>query len=204
VYLVIIILFHRFPPITKILKFSLLIADEFFLASIVVPLANNFLTVWVHFKFWSLVGYVPQIYIQQSVKKKQNRKHQRAEILSNIPVKKKQAKYFDNEENRTRKLCETTQASKSACVNFFLPKSHRMFPRRRIFYQVTIHAVNYSKKTECTVLTVRCGITCRIQANHSRHEFSNHQIQSSAPSVNFFLCCILKHSLPQNFVFITS
>jgi hypothetical protein len=190
------ILFYRFPPITNILKLSLLIADKYFLSSIEVPLANNLLTVWVHLKFWSLIGYSPQIYTQESVRK--NRKHQSAETISNIPVKKK-AKYFDNEENRTRKLYEAAQASKSACVNFFLPKRHRLFPRRRIFYQVTILAV-----TECTVPTVRCGITYRIKANHSRHEFSNHQIQNSAPTVNFFLFCILKHSIPQKFIFITS
>jgi hypothetical protein len=192
------ILFYRFPPITKVLKFSLLIADKFFLSNIEVPLASNLFSVGVHFKFWSLIGCSPQIYSLQSVKKEQNRKHQRAEILSNIPVKK--AKCFDKEESRTRKLCETAQASKSACVNFFLPKGHRMFPRRRIFYQVTIHAVNYSK-TECSVPTVRCGITFRIVANH---EFSKHQIQNSAPTVNFFLCCILKNSIPQNFIFFTS
>jgi hypothetical protein len=197
------ILFHRFPPITKILKFSQLIADKFFLSSIEVPVANNLLTIWVRFKFWSLIGYSPQIYTQQSVKKEQNRKHQRVEILSNIPVKK-QTKYFGNEENRTRKLCETAQSSKSACVNFFLPKCQRMFPRRPIFYHVTIHAVNYPKKSECNVPIIRCGITCRMQANHSRPEFSNHQIQNSALTVNFLLCCILKHSIPQNFIFITS
>lgn len=139
----------------------------------------------MYFKFWTLIGYSPQIYTQQSVKKEQNRKHQRAEILNNIPVKIIKTKYFDNEENRTRKLCEFAQASKSACMNFFLPERHRLFPRQRIFFQVTIRAVNYSKKTECTVSTVRSGITCHIQANHSRHEFSNHQIRSSAPTVNF-------------------
>jgi hypothetical protein len=198
------ILFYRFPPITKILKFSLVIADKFFLLVIEVPLMNNLLTVWVHFKFWTLRGYSPQIYTQQSVKKEQNRKHPRAEILNNIPVKNIQTKYFDNEENRARKLWESAQASKSACVNFFLLKRHRVFPRQRIFYQVTIHAVNYSKKTECTVPTVRSGIMCRIQANHSRHEFSSHQIRSSAPTVNFSLYCLLKHSIPQSFIFITS
>jgi hypothetical protein len=40
------------------------------------------------FQIWSLIGYSPQIHNQQSVKKEQNRKHQRAEILCNIPVKK--------------------------------------------------------------------------------------------------------------------
>lgn len=198
------ILFYRLPPITKILKFSLLIADKFFLSVIEVPLANNLLTVWVHFKFWTLIGYSPQIYTQQNVKKEQNRKHQCAEILNNIPVKNIQTKYFDNEENRTRKLYESAQASKSACVNFFLPKRHRMFPRQRIFCQVKIRAVNYSKKTECTVLTVRSGVTCRMQANHRRHEFSNHQIRSSASTVNFFLYCLLKYFIPQSFIFITS
>jgi hypothetical protein len=56
----------------------------------------------VDFKFWSAIGYSPQIYTQQSVKIEQNRKYHRAEILNNIPVKNTKTKYFDNKENRTR------------------------------------------------------------------------------------------------------
>jgi hypothetical protein len=62
----------------------------------------------------------PQIYTQPSVKKEQNRKHQRAEVINNIPVNNIQIKYFDNEETRTRKLCEFAQSSQSAFVNFLL------------------------------------------------------------------------------------
>lgn len=153
----------------------------------------------MHFKFWSLIGYSPQIYTQQSISKRTKRK-----ILNNIPVKIRQTEHFCNEDRRTRKLRESTQASKSVCVNFFLPKYYCFFHAYVFFCQVSIHAVNYSKKTKCTVSTFRCGITCRIQANYRRHEFSHHEIQNLAPTVNFILCYIFKHSIPQNLFSITS
>ena len=196
----IMILFYRFPPITKILKFSLLIADKFFLSSIQV-LWQIICSLYECISNFGHSSVTVDKYTLNKVFKRTKRK-----ILNNIPVKKnRQTKHFGNEENRTRKLRESAQASKSACVNVFLPKRYCLFPRLRIFfYQVSIHAVNYSKKTKCTVPTFRCGITCRIQVNHRRHEFSHHEIQNSAPTVNFFLCYIFKHSILQNLFFINS
>jgi hypothetical protein len=70
------------------------------------------------------------MYTQQSVTREQNREHQSAEIRNKIPVNNTQVKYFDTEEG---KKCKAAQNLKIAFVNFFLPKRHRLFPRRRIF-----------------------------------------------------------------------